>query len=273
MKVIIGSGKVSTILRQKEDVVLSHKDIEIKDLTSVQSALDRFPEGTVVINTAAKINLEWCEENREECYNVNVDGALNVGKVCKQKRFHLVHLSSGCIFDGMETNKVYSETDTPSPSAWYTKCKAETDSRLLSLGYDKLTIVRPRQLVSSVPNPTNMLTKFITLGEGYFIDSPNSMTCIEDMKDMIDHLIKGKHYGVFNLANVGTTSPYKIALKIKEKINPNFGANKITYSAYLTRLKVKRVNTILDLSKLISTGYTPRTAEDALNWCLENYGK
>lgn len=273
MKVIIGSGKVANLIKKSNDIILSHDLIEIKNLDSVLSQLSNFPEGTVVVNTAAKINLEWCESNKKESEAVNVDGAVNVAKVCQKYDQHLVHISSGCIFDGMESEKFFDENDEPTPASWYASTKAEADKKILSLGHKKVTIIRPRQLISATPHPTNMLTKFNQLSQGEFIGSKNSLTCIEDMSDMIDHLILGKHYGIFNLANMGTLSPYQIANKIKHKINPSLKVSKISYEDYLKKIEVKRVNTILDVSKLITTGYMPRNAMAALNWCLENYGK
>ena len=273
MKVIIGSGKVSSVIKDKQDVILSHKEIEITNLESIYKSLSKFPADTVVINTAAKINLEWCESNKQDSYLVNVVGANNVGTVCKDLGHHLVHVGSGCIFDGMETEKIYTEEDVPTPASWYATTKAEADQRLLSLNYKKITIIRPRQLISAVPYSTNMLTKFISLGSGKFIDSKNSITCIEDMKYMIDHLISRECYGVYNVANIGWISPFQIAKSLKETIAPQLVVEKISYSDYIKNLGVKRVNTLLDISKLLSTGYVPQTADSALNWCLENYGK
>jgi dTDP-4-dehydrorhamnose reductase len=273
MKVIIGSGKVANIIKNNDDVILRHSQIEIKDEKSVEEAISNFPAGTVIVNTAAKINLEWCEENKEESSLVNVEGAVNVAKICKKYGHHLVHISSGCIFDGMETERVYTEVDEPTPAAWYAKTKADADIAITSMGYEKITIVRPRQLISAIPNPTNMLTKFVNLQNGDFIDSKNSVTCIEDMKLMIDHLVTKKQYGIYNLANVGWLSPYQIANKVKTRISNKLVVNKISYEDYLKSIKVKRVNTLLSINKLISTGFMPRNAMAALEWCLENYGK
>ena len=44
----------------------------------------------------------------------------------------------------------------------------------MSIGYGKITIVRPRQLISAVPHMTNMITKFMSIKEGEFIDSKKS---------------------------------------------------------------------------------------------------
>lgn len=273
MKIIIGTGKVANILRDQDDVLLSHKQIEITDINSIESNLANFPAGSIIINTAAKINLEWCESNKKESKEVNVDGAINVAKTCQKYDHHLVHIGSGCIFDGMETEKFFNENDSPSPASWYAVTKSDADKGILELGHKKVTIVRPRQLISSKPHPTNMITKFNDLSSGEFIDSKNSITCIEDMKAMIDHLISNNHYGIYNLANVGTISPYQIANKIKHKLNSKLIVDRISYEDYLKKISVKRVNTILDVGKLVASGYTPRNAMAALNWCLENYGK
>jgi dTDP-4-dehydrorhamnose reductase len=271
MKVIIGNGKVCNVIKIEGDVILPHSVIEVTDLNSIENQLSKFETGTVVINTASKINLEWCETNQKEAQEVNTIGAINVAKICQKFGFHLVHISSGCIFDGGESEKEYTEYDTPTPAAWYTKTKTMADQGILDLDYEKVTIVRPRQLISSIKNPTNMLTKFLSLEKGNFIDSRNSLTCIEDMGLMINHLIDGKHYGVFNLANEGTISPYEIALELKTNLHPEFIVNKISYDDYLKSLKVKRVNTILNIDKLKSTGFVPRTAKSALDWCIKNY--
>jgi dTDP-4-dehydrorhamnose reductase len=271
MRVIIGNGKVCNVIKHNDDIVLPHSLIEVTSISSIENQLSKFDSGTVVINTASKINLEWCEIHRDEAEAVNVAGAINVAKVCQNLGLHLVHISSGCIFDGGESEKEYTETDTPTPAAWYTETKTQADHRILDLNYEKITIVRPRQLISSIKNPTNMLTKFLSLKEGNFIDSRNSLTCIEDMGLMIDHLIQGKHYGIYNLANEGTISPYEIALELKDKLHPDFQVNKILYNDYLKLLKVKRVNTVLNIDKLKSTGFNPRTAKDALDWCIQNY--
>lgn len=273
MKVIIGAGKVANIIKNANDEILSHNEIEITDKRSINSKLRKYPTGTVIVNTAAKISLEWCEENKELARDINAIGAANVAEVCSKFGHHLIHVGSGCIFNGMETEKLYDENDIPTPACWYAETKAEADKLMMNLAYEKLTIVRPRQLISPVQHPTNMLTKFATLKSGHFIDSKNSLTCIEDMKEVIEHFALNRLYGIYNVANTGWLSPYQIALKIKETINPYLDVKKTSYQEHLSRTKVKRVNTLLNINKLISTGYTPRSADAALEWCLKNYGK
>lgn len=270
-KVIIGNGKVANIIKNPEDVVLGHQQIEITDASSVYRALHKnCSPGTVVVNTAAKISLEWCEENKMEAYRVNTLGALTIADVCHRLGLKLVHISSGCIFDG--NHVLFREDDAPRPAAWYSRTKAWADDAIVNHGLKDYLILRPRQMISPVPNDTNMLTKFLKKKELACIDEPNSVTCIEDFKEMMEHLIKVQANGIFNCANTGLVSPYAIAQALKA-IDPTLSVSKVAYEDYLKTISVKRVNTVQDLTKLISTGYVPRSGQEALDWCVRNYGK
>jgi dTDP-4-dehydrorhamnose reductase len=270
MRIIIGNGKVSNIIKKDDDIILSHSDIEISNMKSVWNILKHFKNSKdlSIVNTAAKINLEWCEENKHEAYNVNTFGAINLLEASSRLEAKFVQISSGCIYDGNQ--KVISEADAPTPAAWYTKTKTWADEAISNFGYNNYLILRPRQLISSKSNKTNMLTKFLSFDSIAAIDEQNSLTCIEDLSKMIDFLIENAHTGIYNCANEGTTSPYEIAIAL-QKIKPSLKVSKVLYDDYLKTLKVRRVNTILSVDKLTSLGYQNRSAQSALEWCIGNY--
>lgn len=286
MRIIIGDGKLSKAIRKTTDVVLSHKDIEITDdPLKIAKALRLADErcyvryGTpTVVNTAAKINLEWCQENPEQAWNVNAIGPLNVAKACDILGFKFVQISSGCIFDGEETGTVYTEESTPTPASFYAVTKSAADTFVNNARFDiPALILRPRQLISARPHPTNMLTKFIEVmrktPDSRFITSQNTVTCIEDFSVMIDHLLKANATGIYNCASHGVISPFDIALKLKDAGLAENAPGPIDYESYVKSIAVKRVNTILDVSKLRDTGYANRSAEQAVDWCIANYEK
>lgn len=273
MRIIIGSGKVCENIIKDNDIVISHSEIDVTNIKSVYKALDDkcVDKNTVVINTAAKINLEWCELNKKESYDVNTIGAVNVLKVCSDIGAKMVHISSGCIFDG--NDQIMTESSYPTPAAWYTRTKVWADEFILNYGYDNFLILRPRQLVSSKPNSTNMITKFLELAktkELNLIDEPNSITSLSDFSLMIDHLISTDQKGIFNCVNSGQISPYEIGLLLQNKF-PFIKLNKISYFKFLETLKVKRVNTLLSSEKIIASGFNPRSAEEAMIDVINNY--
>ena len=270
MRLIFGKGKVSSIISNRGDVVLSRSDCDITSLRQVSSAIREFNPDTI-INCAAKTNLENCQEDKISAFSSNTSGVLNLISECKNNNIKLVHISSGCLFDGNEI--VSTELSAPTPAVWYTWTKTWADQIIQNFGYDNFLILRPRQLISKTPHPTNMLTKFSQMNRIPAIKEDNSLTCIEDFKEMIDHLLLHDQRGVFNCCNTGTVTPYEIAMKIKETINPSLSVEPISYNDLLETLPNRRVNTMLSCDKLISTGYNPRSAQEALDWCLENYGK
>ena len=268
-RLIVGKGKVSEIIKSQGDLVLSRSECDINDYKRVKYWIDEFkPE--VIINCAAKTNLEYCQENKIESFESNTLGVLNLIASCSDFNKKLVHISSGCLFDGNEF--ISDENTDPSPAVWYTWTKTWADEVIQNHGYKNYLILRPRQLISKTPHPSNMLTKFAAMDRIPAIEEENSLTCIEDFGEMIDHLLYENQRGVFNCCNSGTVTPYEIAIKIKETINKNLIVEKASYSDLLTSLPNRRVNTILSCEKLINTGYMPRSADDALTWCLANYG-
>lgn len=271
-RLIFGNGKVSKIIRHDNDIIIDRSKCDINNELLIRHYIKQH-DPDVVINCAAKTNLEYCQANKTSAFKSNVNGVLNLIEVCNSfnKKPKLIHISSGCLFDG---NDFISDENTPaSPAVWYTWTKKWADEIIENYGYKNYLILRPRQLISKTPHPSNMITKFSNMKSIKAIEEKNSLTCIEDFSEMIDHLINIDATGIFNCANTGVISPYDIALLIKLKLNNHLDVSKISYEELLSMLPNRRVNTVLSCQKLIDTGYTPRSAIDALNWCLENYGK
>jgi len=267
-RLIFGKGKVSNIISRTGDVVLSREDCDICDASRVKNILLQISPD-VVINCAAKTNLEYCQENKGEAYMSNTAGIINLLDACSKMNIKFVHISSGCLFDGNGT--LSTEESAPTPAVWYTWTKKWADEIIENFGYENYLILRPRQLISRVAHPSNMLTKFSKLEKIRAIDEPNSLTCIEDFGEMIEHLLKIDATGIFNCCNTGVVSPYQIAVMMSQTITPQLEVEHVSYDELLSVLPNKRVNTILSVDKLINAGFQPRSAENALMWCLENY--
>ena len=156
-RLIIGDGKVSKIIRRDGDVIISRDECDITDLHQVMNVVSALK--LPVINCAAKTDLEWCEINKAATYDVNTAGVINTLLACEKYSRKFVHISSGCLFDG--NDKISDENSSPTPSVWYTKTKAWADEFITSYGYDNYMILRPRQLISAMKYPSNMITKFM----------------------------------------------------------------------------------------------------------------
>ncbi|MFA5894733.1 MAG: dTDP-glucose 4,6-dehydratase, partial [Candidatus Shapirobacteria bacterium] len=225
------------------------ENTDITKIEEVQAAVNEY-HPTVIINTAAITNLEWANKNRLETFNVNVLGADNIAEVCDKNNIYFVHFSSGCIFESMDENDAKSETATPSPAAYYswTKVWSEELVRFKKSPNLKFLVLRPRQPVSAQVSAKNMLIKLLTFTQ--FIDTPNAGTVIEDLMDWSYTLINQRYTGTLNVANEGWSTPYRIALLLQKHVLPTLPIEKISKARLDELTPNKRVDTILDISKL-----------------------
>lgn len=272
-KLVLGNGKVANILfssDKKNTIIAPRSECNIIISDEIEKAI-HLHNPDIVINCAAKTNLEYCEDNKSDALVTNTLGVMNVLEKCSKFNKKLVHISSGCLFDGNE--KVSTEDSNPTPKVWYTWTKKFADDIITGHEYKNTLILRPRQLITRVNHPSNLITKFLRLKNIPAIDEANSITCIEDMIEMLNHLLEKDETGIYNCANTGTVSPLQIALMIKEHLDSTMIVTKISYEQLLKNLPNKRVNTILSVDKLIKSGYTPRPAIEAIEWCLKNYEK
>src|SRR6185437_7923206 len=118
---IFGNGQIANFyidhFKNSETIaVVAEADITNKD--QIKNAIDEF-EPTVVINTAAKTNLEWCGIHRLESFDVNVLGAGNIAEACDNAGVYFIHFSSGCIFSSTDGTDAKDEEALPNPSSYY----------------------------------------------------------------------------------------------------------------------------------------------------------
>ncbi len=273
MKVLIfGKGQFAEwykdVLPTRGYPVIIAGTVDIRQLTDVRKAIaEHSPD--VVINTAAKTNLDWCEQNRLECFDTNVLGADTVGQVAEEAKIYLVHISTGCIQASKTANEAHKEDDPPTPTSFYSWSKYWADQMLLNRAKQtglKLLILRPRQPVSGKASNRNTLVKMLTFNK--FIDTPNSITIIEDFIDVTAKLISKGATGLYNVANGGVTSPYKIAQLLKKYVNPSLPINKIEKNELNKMTLAERIDSVLDCSKLASLGIVLKPAEERLRELL-----
>ncbi|BCX13642.1 MAG: hypothetical protein KatS3mg085_174 [Candidatus Dojkabacteria bacterium] len=263
---IFGNGQIGNFYNdyfKSKNITSKISKADITNIEEVTKSIEEF-DPTVVINTAAKTNLEWCDKNRLEAFNVNVLGADNIAQVCDKKGIYFIHLSSGCIFESKDENDWKKEDSEPKPAAYYslTKVWAEQLIQLKKSPNFKYLILRPRQPVSAQINYKNMLIKFLTFTK--FVDTPNTGTVIEDLMDWTLQLIEKKPVGILNIANEGYTTPYKIAKLLKKYVLPELPIEKISKEELDKITPNRRVDTILDVSKLKSLVKNVKTYDERI---------
>lgn len=249
---IFGNGQMAGFYKEYLDSIKVDSIITNANVLSTEEIRKSIEEykPTVVINTAAKTNLEWCANNKLEAFNVNVLGANNIAQICDEKEIYFIHFSSGCIMGSKDENDIKSENSIPNPISYYSWTKVWAENLVMFKKSDKFKclILRPRQPVSAKISYKNMLIKFLTFSK--FIDTPNSGTVLEDLMVWSEKIIEQRITGILNVANKGWITPYNIGLLLNKHVLPSLPVNKIEKSELNTLTPEKRVDTVLDVTKL-----------------------
>jgi len=254
---IFGRGYIGNQYYNSEDFAGSLlSDADITKYDQAEKAIKEFkPE--VIINTAGKTNLEWCRDNKTEALLVNVAGPLSLLNLAKQYNIFLVHLSSGCIFEGQgENSHGFKETDKPNPQCFYAQSKAWCDQLISQSDYENVLILRLRQPFSDFDHPRNTITKLI--GYDKLITSQQSITYVPDLISATNCLLQKGAKGIFNICNEGTMSPFEIVSLAKKilKLDKTFiPIDKQTLDNMdKNNQREHRVDTLLNTDKLKKVG-------------------
>ena len=229
-------------------------DLDIRNRAAVAAAIDGF-HPDLVINAAAKTNIDWCEQHQLECFDINTLGAAAVAAVCAERGVYLVHLSSGCVQESKTKDEVWTEDAPVSPLCFYAWTKVWAEHLVNDYAKRhglKALIQRPRQLLSGKVATRNAVTKLLTYS--HFVDTANSCTIVEDLMGVTDALVRRDATGTFNVVNEGIITPYDIALLLQEMVKPDMVCVKITKEELNRMTLAKRVDAVLSCAKLNALG-------------------
>lgn len=111
--------------------------LDMRDEPKVRALLTAHRPAVVAV-PAANPFVDYCELNPEETRAVNVDGTLNVARVCRELGARMIFYSSDYVFDGVKGS--YTEEDAPSPLNEYGRQKAEAERGVLAADPRNLVI-------------------------------------------------------------------------------------------------------------------------------------
>jgi dTDP-4-dehydrorhamnose reductase len=238
MKILVtgANGQLGTdlckVLQHFELIPLNHSDIEISDMDSVKQSFNKY-KPDVVINTAAYVRVDDCEEEQDKAFLVNALGARNVAVAAQELGAKLIHISTDYVFGGegetlMVSHKVgvnkprpYTEFDTPSPLSIYGKSKLVGEDFVRHL-CSRYFIIRTSGLfgvAGASGKGGNFVETILKLGKEQselrvVNDQVFSPTHTKDLARKIAQLIKTEYYGIFHITNKGSCSWYEFAREI-----------------------------------------------------------
>lgn len=259
------------------EILSTDKDnLDITDKENVFKVFSEF-KPHYVIHAAAIAVTDFCNKNPEIAHKINVDGAVNVAKACKEIGAKLVFISSEQVFNGNIERGPYDEKHTPVPDTVYGQNKLEAEGLLKDI-IDELWIVRFTWLFGMTERKMNMasnvLWETITAllkGEKIYA-SPNEfrgMTYAVEMVENVEKLFR-LPYDIYHLGSVNELSRYEV---IKHILTEMGLENRISEVLVKDEEKYKESprDVRLNTEKARKNGLEFSTTKEGLSKCIKDY--
>lgn len=260
VKELISRGELNYLAPTTKEMNITNKDEVEKVILGYK------PD--IIFHCAAYTAVDKAEEDRENCYNVNVNGTKNIVSVAEKINAKVVYISTDYVFDGTKKTE-YETEDITNPINYYgyTKLLGEKEVQQLN---DYL-IVRISWVFGE--NGKNFVKTMLNLAEtktelSIVSDQIGSPTYTKDLSKLLLDMIENNKKGLFFATNEDFCSWYEFAEYIFKINNINIKLNKVLTKDYKTLAK-RPLNSKLSKNKLDEEGLTrlPSWQDAASRFC------
>ena len=272
----IGSTAIECLRTKYPFVEIVASKLRVDNIEDVQAELDEIKPDRVLC-AIGRTNgtyegkhiptIDYLEKPGKLRENIrdNLFAPVSLALQCKQRGIHLTYLGTGCIFTYSQTQKVFTEKDTPNfYDSSYSTVKGFTDS--LMKQFDNVLNLRIRMPISFEVHPRNLIIKLV--GYSKICSIPNSMTVFDDLIPILCKAMVEGVTGTFNFVNPGNITHQEILEMYKEIINPEHKYELVDYDTQMKFLAAGRSNNELSTDKLTAKfGPIPHIKEAVRN-CL-----
>jgi dTDP-4-dehydrorhamnose 3,5-epimerase len=270
---IVGAnGQLGRALQQQfpDAVALDRAALDVTDAAAVRNY--RWGDVDVVLNAAAWTAVDAAEDpaNLAAVRAANVDAVGYLARAVRTCGATLVHISSEYVFDGSHEGP-HPEDWPPNPLSVYGRSKADGD---IQAGYvTKHYLVRTTWVVGEGANFVRTMAGLADRGVSPTVvdDQIGRPTLAADLAAGIAHLVRTRApFGTYNLTNDGEPASWAdVAAEVfAARGRSADDVRRIGTEAYFAdkpHAAVRPLNSVLDLSKIVATGYDPRDWRTALS--------
>lgn len=249
----------SAVAKRFSDARLDDRSFELFESTELEGDITEREETilyimsiapSLVINCAGYTDVDGCESNTTQAYQVNADGAAYIAEACENAGAKLIHISTEYVFDGTK-DIPYTEDDTPNPLSEYGRSKTAGE-RAIQRRLKDCVIVRTSWLYG--PNGKNFVDTVLRLADEkdeitMVNDQRGAPTFTVDLADGIYRLSKSGVNGIYHLANGGWCTWYEFAEKALALAGKQLKMRPVS-SDELNRPAARPRNCMLDCSKI-----------------------
>ena len=267
---LIGSNFIDAYSSNYQIINLSHDSqnaVDITDLDSLESVIQKYPQANSIIHLAAYTDVNGAFEQTNDkngpAYQVNVVGTQNLIELAQSYNKFLIHISTAYVFNGHKKDP-YLETDQPDPIEWYgqTKFWAETTytKAFQTNNWRNWTILRLDQPFRSSPFAKKDVAHKIITGiqnnslYPQFTNHWFGPTFIDDLAKIFDFVLQNPHLfqgEIFHASSGEQWTDYDFANLINTSLNLGGNIKSGDLNTYLASAqRPYQINTALNCDKL-----------------------
>jgi dTDP-4-dehydrorhamnose reductase len=246
-------------------------NFESLDITNKQEVMGvvgkHKPE--VIINTAAMTNVDQCETERSDCWELNVKAVEYLIEASEKYNAFLLQLSTDFIFDGEDGP--YDEEAEAKPVSYYGESKLAAEKLILEskINWAIARTVLVYGIAHEMSRSNIILWVKKSLEESKDIqvvdDQWRTPTLAEDLAKGCLLIAEKKAKGIFNISGDDLLTPYEMAVKTAEFFNLSQSTLSKTDSTKFkqTAKRPPKTGFILDKAKK-ELGFHPHTFEEGI---------
>lgn len=246
------------------------------DITNEQEVMDVVGKykPDVIINTAAMTNVDQCETEQDECWDLNVTAVKHLIKASEKHNAFLLQLSTDFIFDGEDGP--YREEAVANPISYYGESKLAAEKLILEskVNWSIARTVLVYGIAHDMSRSNIILWVKKSLEDGKEIqvvdDQWRSPTLAEDLAKGCLLIAEKKAKGIYNISGDDLLTPYEMAVKTAEFFNlPQTSMTKSDNTKFKqTAKRPPKTGFILDKAKM-DLCYKPHSFEEGIKVLAE----
>lgn len=264
------------INRYQSEFEILGLDVEQLDITDNQAVITTFADfkPDYVIHAAAIAVTDFCNKHPDVAHKVNVQGAINIAKACKEHGTKLVFISTEQVFNGNPEEGPYSELNQPIPDTVYGQNKLEAEKELASI-LEEMWVLRFTWLFglperNTTINPNVVWNTLQAQVNGQVMqERRNEFRGLTYVHELIEQFPKifTIPYGTYHTGAHNPASRYEIAEHILTQLGQKERLNELLSAADAPKTRDVR----LDTSKLAAQGVVFTESKDAITKCLKEF--
>lgn len=230
----------------REELDITNEDIVRKII------LEYRPD--VIFHCAAYTAVDFAEEERDKCYDVNVNGTKYLVEYAREVEAKFIYISTDYVFDGTK-NGIYEVNDVACPVNYYGETKWLGEEMVRK--YENHIIVRISWVFGI--HGKNFIRTMLKLAEtkkelGVVSDQVGSPTYTEDLSKRLVDMSLSQAIGTYHATNEGYCSWYEFAKYIFEINEIDIIVNPVLTKDYKTVAK-RPLNSRLSKNHLEDDGF------------------